>query len=319
MLRNFLIGLSKAKWAQSLVTHWKFAWRFASRFIAGQTLVDAVEVVRQLNASGLNATLDQLGENTTSEKEAVSATLDVLEIIKTIHLHQLRCNVSVKLSQLGLVIDEELCRKNMRDILEAASSCKSFVRIDMEDSSLTEKTIGIYLWAKESGFDNVGIVIQSYLYRSLADIQHFSGLFPKVRLCKGAYKEPAGLAFPKKEQVDENYDKLVSLLLEISKKNDYPVISQDGHIPPIPALATHDPKRIAFALSQIEKNGIPKMAVEFQMLFGIRRDLQEKLVSEGYPVRIYVPFGTHWYPYFMRRLAERPANLWFFLVHFFRK
>ncbi len=319
MLRKFLISLSKAKWAQRAITHWKFAWRFASRFIAGQSLQEAVTVVRQLNSTGMNATLDQLGENTTSVEEARAATQGVLEIIHAIKQNQLRCNVSVKLSQLGLSIDEDLCRENIREILEMATLSNCFLRIDMEDSSLTEMTLNVYRWAFGLGYRNVGIVIQSYLYRSEDDIHNLAGNGLRVRLCKGAYMESPELAFPRKEQVNQNYDLLTNLLLEISRQNGYPSLAEDGGTPPIPALATHDPERIAYVLRQIEELGMPRDAVEFQMLYGIRRDLQAKLVDAGYPVRVYIPFGTHWYPYFMRRLAERPANLWFFVSHFLRK
>lgn len=319
MVRSILISLSKAKWAQRLVTHWRFAWRLASRFIAGQDLAEAVDVVRQLNLAGINATLDQLGENTSTVEEANIATDGVIEILQAIKQYSLRCNVSVKLSQLGLTIDEDLCRKNLRKILEMAVQTNCFLRIDMEDSSLTERTIGAYRWALDQGYTNVGIVIQSYLYRSEADIRSLAGEGLRVRLCKGAYLEPADIAFPQKAQVDSNYDRLVDLLMEISSQHGFPRLSSSGSTPPIPALATHDPQRIAYAKRRVEEAGIPRDVVEFQMLYGIRRDLQVQLVQLGYPVRVYVPFGTHWYPYFMRRLAERPANIWFFVTHFFRK
>jgi len=319
MLRSLLISLSKAAWAQRMVTHWRFARRMALRFIAGETLAEALEVVRQLNAKGMVATVDHLGENTTSADDSIRASDEVIEILEAIERNKLRANVSLKLSQIGLVIDENLCRENLRKILERARELHNFIRIDMEDSSLTEKTAGAYLWARQQGFDNTGIVIQSYIYRSQKDINEMAEFDTRVRLCKGAYKEPPSAAFPKKAQVDTNYDDLTRLLIEESRKLGFPKISADGRRPPIPGIATHDAQRIEFAKRLAAEIKMPKEALEFQMLYGIRRDLQERLVQQGYPVRIYVPFGTHWYPYFMRRLAERPSNLWFFVSNFFRR
>lgn len=319
MLRTLLISLSKAAWAQRMVTHWKFGRRLASRFIAGETLAEALVVVCQLNARGMLATIDHLGENTTSAEDSVRASDEVVEILEAIERDHLRANVSVKLSQIGLVIDENLCRQNLRRLLEKAREQRNFIRIDMEDSSLTEKTIGAYLWARKQGFDNTGIVIQSYLYRSQKDINDMSEFDTRVRLCKGAYKEPASMAFPKKEQVNANYDSITRILIDESRKLGFPQLSVDGRTPPIPGIATHDELRIEFAKRLAIENKMPKEALEFQMLYGIRRDLQESLVQQGYPVRIYVPFGTRWYPYFMRRLAERPSNLWFFVSNFFRR
>ena len=319
MLRSVLISLSKAVWARKMVTHWKFAKKMASRFIAGETLSEAVEVVRQLNSVGMVATLDQLGENTQSPAEAVSAARGILSIFEAIDVNNLRCNLSVKLSQRGLTIDDNLCKENLGLILEKARETGNFLRIDMEDSDLTEKTINMYLWAREAGYANVGIVIQSYLYRSEKDIELMNKFDTRVRLCKGAYKEPESVAFPKKSQVDENFDILVTLLFSNAQKHGFPLLSNDGRTPPIPALATHDQKRIEYAIQEARVRSTPPGAFEFQMLYGIRRDMQEELVKQGFPVRIYVPFGTHWYPYFMRRLAERPANLWFFASNFFRK
>jgi proline dehydrogenase len=195
----------------------------------------------------------------------------------------------------------------------------SFVRIDMEDSPVTQKTLDILYSMRERGYDNVGIVIQAYLFRSEDDIRRLISDCYKVRLCKGAYKEPANIAYPKMSDVDASYDRCTGLLIDGALSAECPKVSPDGKIPPIPSLATHDPLRIEFAKKYAEKVGLPKNAMEFQMLNGIRRDLQEQLVKEGYWVRVYVPYGTEWYPYFMRRLAERPANLWFFISNFFRK
>ncbi len=318
MLRSILISLSKAAWARNLLTRWKFARRMASRFIAGETLEQAVEVVRRLNENGIVATLDQLGENTTSTEEAITAAQGVVKIFRSIAEHDLRCNVSVKLSQIGLTIDEQLCRENLALILDEARKLDNFLRIDMEDSSLTGKTIAAYMWAREAGYENVGIVIQSYLYRSEEDIQRMGVYDTRVRLCKGAYKEPAGVAWPRKSQVDENFDKLAGLLLELAQKHGSQGLEMNGRKPPIPAFATHDQKRVEAAIRIAGELGMSAQTYEFQMLHGIRRDLQEDLAHRGYQVRIYVPFGTHWYPYYMRRLAERPANIWFFASNYFR-
>ena len=186
-------------------------------------------------------------------------------------------------------------------------------------SSLTEATLATYAWARDQGYDHLGVVIQSYLRRSQADVQALMQRQARVRLVKGAYQEPPQVAFPEKRVVDENFDRLTTLLLQGALAAGAPEISTDGRVPPIPALATHDEQRIHFAEMELRRLNVPKGAVEFQMLYGIRRELQEALVAQGYPVRVYVPYGARWYPYFMRRLAERPANVGFFLSNYFRK
>jgi proline dehydrogenase len=319
MMRAFFISLSKVSWAQQLISRSRFARNAASRFIAGETHADAIQAVRALNASGISATLDHLGENTVDEEAARQATEEVMEILEQIERCNVRSNVSIKLSQLGLILDEALCRQNLALILEKAQAANNFVRIDMEDSSLTQKTLNAFFWAHQQGYENTGIVIQSYLYRSEADILALGERGDRVRLCKGAYKEPPEIAFPKMKGVNESFDHLVDLLYAAALTKGAPVISADGRIPPIPALATHDDQRIQYARAAAEGVGLPKSALEFQMLYGIRRDLQKQLAEEGYPVRVYVPYGTHWYPYFMRRLAERPANVWFLLSNLLRR
>jgi proline dehydrogenase len=194
-----------------------------------------------------------------------------------------------------------------------------FIRVDMEDSTLTEVTLRMVRQAKQNGYTNAGIVIQAYLRRSENDIRCLIQDGIRVRLCKGAYQEGPEVAFPRKADVDANYDRLAQMLLEGAAAAGSPQASDDGHFPPIPAIATHDPHRIEVVRLLIDRLGLPKRAVEFQMLYGIRRDLQEDLAAAGYAVRVYVPYGTHWYPYFMRRLGERPANIWFFASNFFRK
>jgi proline dehydrogenase len=218
-------------------------------------------------------------------------------------------------------LDESICRQNLIRILERARQHNNFVRIDIEDTPYTDVTISVYNAMLERGFTtkNMGMAAQAYLYRAEADVRKLLETNTRFRLVKGAYKEPADKAYPKKADVDANYDLLTKILIDCNAKLEDNKLSADGRVPPIPAIATHDEKRIDFAKQYAQKVGLPKEGVEFQMLYGIRRELQEKLVKEGYPVRVYVPFGTHWYPYFMRRLAERPANIWFFVSNFFRK
>ncbi len=318
MLRSFIIYLSKAAWAQNLVTNWGFAWRTASRFIAGTKLEQAMNVVRELNAKGINATLDHLGEHTNTPEEAQQATDDIFATLDALGADPVaRGNVSIKLTQIGLGLDESICAQNLERILARAKRNNTFVRVDIEDTPYTDKTINMYYAMREKGYENVGMAVQSYLFRAEADTRRMAQDGVPIRLVKGAYKEPPDKAFPKKADVDANYDLLSKILIDASVAFNTK-LANNGRVPPIPAIASHDEKRIAFAKSYAEKAGLPKDGLEFQMLYGIRRDLQEKLAKEGYPVRVYVPFGTHWYPYFMRRLAERPANIWFFVSNFFK-
>jgi proline dehydrogenase len=319
MLRSFLIYLSKAAWAQRMVSGWKFAWRAASRFVAGNTIADAISAVHDLNGNGINVTLDHLGESTATREDAIKAADDIVELLDQIKTSGVRANVSVKLTQIGLALDEILCSQNLERILDRAKQYQNFVRIDMEDTPYTDRTIHMYREMRKKGFQKTGIVVQSYLYRTEKDTRDLLGDGASFRLVKGAYKEPADLAFPRKADVDANFDLLTQIMIDGAKSAGCPTVSIDGHIPPIPAIGSHDPKRLEFAKVYADKVGLPKNSIEFQMLFGIRRDLQQQLVREGYPVRVYVPYGTHWYPYFMRRLAERPANVWFFVSNFFRK
>jgi proline dehydrogenase len=319
MLRALLIYLSKAAWARRIVTRWSFAWLVASRFVAGEKLEDAVLAIRALNAAGINATLDHLGEHTTNEEEARRAAADILKAIDAIEVSGIRANVSIKLTQTGLALGEALCAENLRMILSYAREKNNFVRIDMEDSPWVDQTLALYQQMCAQGFSNTGVVIQSYLYRSADDVKQIIGHAGRIRLCKGAYKEPPDVAFPAKKDVDANYDRLTEMLIEGALACGAPQVSPDGKFPPLPAIASHDPQRLAFAKDCARAKGLPQQAIEFQMLNGIRRDLQEQAVREGYPVRVYVPYGTEWYPYFMRRLAERPANLWFFVSNLFRK
>jgi proline dehydrogenase len=320
MLRSFLIYLSKAAWARRMVTSWAFAWRAASRFVAGEKLENAIRAIQALNQKGMNATLDHLGEHTTNADEARKATDDILLAIDAIEQSGVRANVSIKLTQIGFALGEELCAENLQRILYYAKERGNFVRLDMEDSPCVDVTLRLFRRMQdECDCPNVGVVIQSYLYRSAEDVRLIMERGGRVRLCKGAYKEPPDVAYPKKADVDASYDRLAETLIDGALQHSASTVSANGRVPPIPAIASHDPLRLAHAKAYAQKIGLPKLALEFQMLYGIRRDLQEQAVREGYPVRIYVPYGTQWYPYYVRRLAERPANVWFFISNFFRK
>jgi proline dehydrogenase len=319
MFRSFFIYLSKATWARKIVTNWSVGWRMASRFIAGEYLEDAVRAIKILNEKGINATLDHLGEHTQTVEAAKKATQDILSALDTICDTGIRANISIKLTQIGLNIDRNLCAENLGLIVKHADECGNFIRVDMEDSTATQITLDLVNQMRDAGFQNIGVVIQAYLYRSDNDIQNLAASRIPVRLCKGAYKEPPELAYPKKKDVDAAFDRMAAVLIKEAKQVGACKPDLNGKFPPLPALATHDEKRVARARAIAQEVGLPKGCLEFQMLFGIRRDLQEGLAKEGWPVRIYVPYGTQWYPYFMRRLAERPANVWFILSNFFRR
>lgn len=319
MLRALLIYLSQAAWARNLVTRWSLTWRVASRFVAGETPEAAIEAIRCLNEKGICATLDHLGENVTSEDEAQRATDEVLHILDEIKRTGVRAGVSIKLSQIGLLLGEQICEQNLRRIMACAKAHNNYVRIDMEDSPVTDVTLRLMRTMRQDGFaKHTGIVIQSYLFRSEEDIRQLLSEDASVRICKGAYKEPPEIAFPKKADVDANFDRITKMMLDKVKADDSFGSSACGHFPPIPAIASHDDARIQYAKNYAEALGLPKAALEFQMLYGIRRDLQDALTAEGYSVRVYVPYGTEWYPYFVRRLAERPANLLFFIANLLR-
>ena len=276
---------------------------FARRFVAGEQLEDTIGPVHALNKLGITCSLDYLGENVTRAEEAVASAAYYLKLLRFIDDNQLGSNVSLKLTQLGLDVDEGLAEGNLRTILADAERYDQFVRIDMEGSEHTQRTLDLFyrLWDDHK---NVGVVIQSYLYRSEADIERLVSTGVRVRLCKGAYNEPREVAYPHKAEVDENYRKLMRTLLT---QGNYP------------ALATHDPSIIEEAQAFVSAQAISLNSFEFQMLFGIRRDLQRSLAANGYRMRVYVPFGTQWYGYMMRRLAERPANLWFVLRNVLRR
>lgn len=297
MLRSTMLYLSNQPRIFRFVRNNRLAKKFASRFVAGETLDDALAAIKTLNASGITASLDLLGESVTNEREARAAGSEYLTILDRIHQSGLNANVSVKLTAMGLDISEQLCVSIMHEVMSRAQEYEMFVRLDMESTAYTDRTLRLFYDRLYPAYkDHVGIVLQSYLYRTSADIEQAVQARCRVRLCKGAYDESASVAYPEKREVDENYVKCMRSLLE---HGNYP------------AIATHDPAIVTTAKKFVAANQIDRSRFEFQMLYGVRRDLQEQLVRDGYRMRVYVPFGTQWYPYLMRRLAERPANLAF--------
>ena len=305
MLRAVFLWLSEQPRIFRFVRKNRLARKLASRFVAGETIDEAMSTVRDLNASNLSASLDLLGESVLHAEEAQRACRTYLDLLERIHSAKANANVSVKLTQMGMDIDEQLCVSNMRAIIGQAKQYDSFVRIDMEQSSYTAKTLQLFTDALHPEFGNAaGVVLQSYLRRTAADVDAMIALRARVRLCKGAYQEPEDVAFPKKSDVDANYIACMERLLE---RGNYP------------GVATHDVKIIDHAKAFAKQQGISTERFEFQMLYGVRRDLQYRLRREGYNMRVYVPFGTHWYPYLMRRLAERPANIAFITANILKE
>jgi len=305
MLRASLLWLSEQPRIFHFVRKSRLAGRLASRFVAGETIDTAMAALKDLNAARISASLDLLGESVTKPEEARAARDVYLQLLDHIHAAGAEANVSVKLTQMGLDIDEALCRDNLRAILARARQYASFVRIDMEGSAYTQRTLDFFTRTAYPEFGNsVGVVLQSYLRRTAADVDAMIALGARVRLCKGAYKEPAEIAFPDKREVDANYVSCMERLLE---HGNYP------------GLATHDEKIITHARAFAKGRRLEPSRYEFQMLYGVRRDLQQELRAAGYGMRVYIPFGTHWYPYLMRRLAERPANVGFVLGNIVRE
>lgn len=294
MLRAAFLALSRSRRLQHLALHNPFLQKAARRFVAGERPDEALEAVRRLNAAGLSATLDFLGEGVTTPELAEASGGAYAGILDAIRESGVQSHLSLKLTQLGLDVDEALCRGILRRILDRAPG--TFVRIDMEGSAYTERTLRLFdaLWTE--GYRNVGVVIQAYLRRSARDVERLIALGARVRLVKGAYAEPPSAAFPHKADVDRNFARLAEQLLS---RGTYP------------AIATHDERLIEEAIRFAAAHHVTPDRFEFQLLYGVRRDLQTRLAQRGYRVRIYVPFGEEWYPYFMRRLAERPANVLF--------
>ena len=296
-MRSFLLHLSESKRLAPLIMHNSLSRRVARRFVAGETLDDAVEVARNVNSAMQLASLDLLGENVSDEAGARQAAENYLAIFERIEREKLDSNVSLKLTQLGIDLSESLCQELLEKIVAQAATRGNFVRIDMEGSPYTERTVEMAKRVRAK-YAAVGTVMQAYLYRTEKDVLDLIAAGCRLRLCKGAYKEPPDIAFAKKSDVDANYVKLMKLLLP----------SGIYH-----GIATHDPAMIDATKEFAREKNIGREQFEFQMLYGIRTDLQKQLVRDGFRLRIYIPYGTDWFPYFMRRLAERPANLTFFL------
>ena len=302
-MRAFLLFLSRQESFKNFMLRFSMFRNTAWRFVAGEKVEDAIRAARELQQQGIQATMDLLGENTRSEEDALHTTDEILGLLDRTHAENVGCNVSVKLTQLGLDLGTELCFQNLARIVRHAAAFGGFIRVDMEDSSYTDRTLDIVLRVHHET-PNTGTVIQACLYRSEKDVQNLIDHRVGIRLCKGAYLEPATVAFKKKGDTDANYLALTKRMLQSGLYH---------------GIATHDEAMIAATKQFAREKDIPKDSFEFQMLFGIRRDLQQQLVKEGYRVRVYIPYGTRWYPYFMRRLAERPANVFFILRNLVKK
>ncbi len=303
MLKGTLLYLAQNDRMRQFVIHNGAARGVSRRFVAGETLDDAISATRVLNQRGMHVSLDHLGENVTEAKEAVAAAQEFITALDHIKQSGVDANISIKLTALGLDISQQLCEENVSRILEHAQQFPIFVRIDMEASDYTERTVDITMRMRRR-FEHVGTVIQSCLYRSKQDVEQLVAQGVRVRLVKGAYREPREAAFQNKSEVDQNY---VRLMMPLLLHGNYP------------AIASHDEAIINATCKFARDNGVDKSTFEFQMLYGIRRDLQEKLVAQGYNMRIYVPYGSQWYPYLMRRMAERPANLVFVMSNAVRR
>ncbi|MCA0455437.1 MAG: proline dehydrogenase family protein [Chloroflexi bacterium] len=303
LLRRILLYLSVAGWARNIMSRWGVARRVALRFVAGETLDEAISATKALNARNLWVSLDYLGESVKRAEDTQEVVETYRSLLNHIHNQHLQASISLKLTHFGLDISEELCQTNLRRVLTDAKNFGIPVTIDMENTPYTDITLKIYRTMRdEYDFDNVGTVIQAYLRRSEADMQALGAEGAHIRLCKGAYLEAPDVAFPDKADVDANYAKIMHQYLQTP-----------GYL----CIATHDEKMIQAAENDIKT--LKPTRYEFQMLYGIRSARQDALAAAGYPVRVYVPFGAAWYPYFMRRLAERPANVWFFAKGFFSR
>jgi proline dehydrogenase len=308
MTRGLFLRLSHSGALRSLVTHFPLARRAARRWVAGETAEEAITAIRALNARGILAAVDCLGENVFNEADAARARDQYLDVLDRIAAAGVQSHVSLKLTQFGLDVSFDVCRANVAQVAQRAREHGNFVALDMESSDYTDRTIGMLRSLREE-FDNVGLALQAYLYRSEADLRALTAEGTHVRLCKGAYQEPADRAFPRKADVDASMVRLMQLMLAPEGR------AAGAYL----AMATHDVKMIEATKAYVAAQGVPRDAFEFQMLYGIRPGLQEDLAREGYRMRVYVPFGTEWYPYYMRRLAERPANIWFIISSLFQR
>ena len=303
VVRSFFLFLSRRKHLRRWMETSLLAKRLASRFVAGESLDQALSVGRKLNSEGITVTLDHLGESVSTLDEAAQARDVYLRTLCAIHDSGIQGNVSLKLTQFGLDLSFDQCRSNVEQLVKRAQELDSFVRVDMESSEYTDRTLDVVNGLFDQ-YRAVGVVIQAYLFRSKSDVENLCSRGIRVRLCKGAYLEPHSVAFAAKADVDRNFIELMKILLD---RGTYP------------AIATHDSRMIDATKAYAASRKISRDQFEFQMLYGIRRDLQRQLVSEGYRLRLYVPFGKAWYPYYMRRLAERPANVFFILRNLLRK
>jgi proline dehydrogenase len=306
MIRPLILALSRSRMAEHLATNVPGFRGFSRRFVAGQRQADVIDAVRRLNAEGYEATVSFLGEAVTSEAEVAAAVAEFTSFASAVRAQSLRSHLSIKLTELGLAFDAELAARSLDGVLARAADAGTFVRIDMEDSRYTDATLRLFRRARASHV-NVGVVVQAYLHRSIDDVEALAREGAPVRLVKGAYREPASVALQSKPEVDANFERLVEAY--------FAHMREGGSL----AVATHDGRMVRAALRIAEERGIGRERFEFQMLYGIRGDLQRALREQGQRVRIYVPYGSHWYPYLMRRLAERPANLWFFLRSAWRR
>lgn len=298
-MRSTLIWLSQREGLKDFATRFEFFRQLTTRFVAGETIEEAIPFIRQINAEGCSASFDHLNESVKDARETDNEVVEYSRILNRISETGIQSNVSIKLTQFGLGIDPELAYQNARKVVLEAQRLSNFVRVDMEDSNVTQVTIDIFKRLRaEFELNDVGIVLQSYLQRTYSDAQDLVKLPARIRICKGAYNEPSEVALADKKDVDANYVRVMQLLLSSGVYH---------------GIATHDPKMIDATINFASREGIGKDKFEFQMLYGIRRDLQKQLARDGYKMRVYVPYGKHWYPYFMRRLAERPANIWFIL------
>jgi proline dehydrogenase len=304
LTRSALIYLSRREGLKEFAARFSLFRKLTTRFIAGETIDEAIAAIREVNAHGCTASFDHLNEGVTNARATEAEVTEYLNVLARIDETAIKSNVSIKLTQFGLEIDPELAYRNARRIVADAKQRGNFVRVDMEGSNVTQVTLDIFNRLRsEFELNDVGIVVQSYLYRTKEDVAALLKIPARIRLCKGAYNEPAAVAYPDKKDTDDNYVRVMQMLLG----------SGIYH-----GIATHDPKMIDATIDFTQREGIAKDAFEFQMLYGIRRDLQEQLARDGYGMRVYVPYGKHWYPYFMRRLAERPANIWFVLKNLWK-
>jgi proline dehydrogenase len=301
LVRNFIFWLSTKRGVTNAIARRGMKHGFARRFVAGETLAEALTASRELCDQGRNVSLNHLGENVTTEAAAREVCASYIQMIEEMHAKNLAGNISIKLTQLGLDLGQDLCASLASSIARRARDLGRTIEMDMEGSAYTDVTLEIFeAVQRESG--NTGLAVQAYLHRTEKDLQRLASLKPKIRLVKGAYREPAKIAVQGKPAVDANFKRLTTLLLEGAAQGNF-----------LPAIASHDPFMAAHAQSEVSRLKLPKNRYEFQMIYGIRRDLQQEVRAAGHTLQVYVPFGTDWCPYFMRRLSERPANCWFVL------